>query len=56
MTIEEAYGLYADKLSSYKTISEKDRKKIKEILSKESKQGQIVEKTEVIQGLLYWEV
>jgi len=56
MTVEEAYSLYTDKMSSLVSLSEQDRKKIKEILNNEAKQGRITEKTEVVQGLLTWEV
>ena len=56
MTVEEAYSLYTDKMSSLVSLSEQDRKNIKEILNNEAKKGRITEKTEVVQGLLTWEV
>ncbi|NBG87111.1 class I SAM-dependent methyltransferase [Isachenkonia alkalipeptolytica] len=54
MTVEEAYSLYTDKMSSMVSLSEEDREKIKKILEHKSHKGKVTEKTEVIQGILTW--
>lgn len=56
MSLDEAYSLYKDKMSSLVTLSDCDQEKIKEILHKNSYKGKIIEKTEVTQGILTWEV
>lgn len=56
MSVEEAYSLYKDKMSSMVTLTDQDREKIKKILDSQAHQGKVTEKTEVTQGILTWEV
>ena len=56
MSVEEAYSLFTDKMASWVTLSDQDQEKIKTILEQKAHKGIITEKTEVIQGILTWEV